>query len=68
MFIDWLIVEDDNQRHVTQKIEPRMNPVFNLVRIVNYSYLLIVLLKICEFFVFNKNLDASLSYMGLFSR
>ncbi|CAB4445737.1 unnamed protein product [Rhizophagus irregularis] len=25
----WLNIEDDNQRHVTQKIEPRMNPVFN---------------------------------------
>ncbi|CAI2169985.1 17318_t:CDS:10 [Funneliformis geosporum] len=25
----WLLVEDDNQRHVTQRIEPRMNPVFN---------------------------------------
>ncbi|RIA94491.1 VID27 cytoplasmic protein [Glomus cerebriforme] len=25
----WLIVEDDNKRHIIQKIEPRMNPVFN---------------------------------------
>ncbi|GBB93469.1 hypothetical protein RclHR1_02180011 [Rhizophagus clarus] len=25
----WLIIEDDTKRHITQRIEPRMNPVFN---------------------------------------
>ncbi|CAG8598099.1 9853_t:CDS:10, partial [Funneliformis mosseae] len=29
ILLDWLLVEDEDQRHVIQRIEPRMNPVFN---------------------------------------